>query len=310
MTRCLQYLVRSYGFSSYARLMQSLKKQMIARPASAKLVEQAHNQSAQASHHTKLQLSGIESNIESFKLNGGKFIVQDSHHNDMSMMSDFSGQIRSVGLQSSFKVQLMSNAAENSAKEINQDLTRLRQCDKCRKQVPQMDYERHKETCQKLVVHTSQNAQAPKVIEFGTLDSQSASKSFKTSAGVQRKPRVTSAKPPLTVNKNGKQEQRPIKQNNIPKWKLESEQLRRSLGRSSADSRSQYNVTERGSSAISRGQVDDRKQCPHCKRMFSDEASQRHFPICERNSQSSRYMIVRDKKSESKENRSGSAAAP
>jgi len=28
--------------------------------------------------------------------------------------------------------------------------------------------------------------------------------------------------------------------------------------------------------------------------MFSDDAAQRHFPICERNSHSSKLMVVRD----------------
>ena len=32
------------------------------------------------------------------------------------------------------------------------------------------DMERHLETCQRFVVHTSQNAQAPKIIDFTTLN--------------------------------------------------------------------------------------------------------------------------------------------
>ena len=47
----------------------------------------------------------------------------------------------------------------------------MRQCDKCRKQIPIKDLERHLENCQRVHVHTSQNAQAPKVIEFQTLES-------------------------------------------------------------------------------------------------------------------------------------------
>lgn len=81
----------------------------------------------------------------------------------------------------------------------------------------------------------------------------------------------------------------------MPKWRQESEQIRRASGRSRTDSTNQYNVTN--SSANSQQfqkSIDDRKKCPHCSRMFSDEASQRHFPICERNAQSSKLMVVRD----------------
>ena len=41
-------------------------------------------------------------------------------------------------------------------------------------------------------------------------------------------------------------------------------------------------------------QMDNRKQCPHCSRMFNDDAAQRHFPICARNAESSKLMVVRD----------------
>ena len=41
---------------------------------------------------------------------------------------------------------------------------------------------------------------------------------------------------------------------------------------------------------------DNRKACPHCGRMFSDDAAARHFPICERNAQKSKQMVVRDTK--------------
>ena len=44
---------------------------------------------------------------------------------------------------------------------------------------------------------------------------------------------------------------------------------------------------------LSRMQEDNRKPCPHCGRMFSDEAAERHFPICERNSLKSKQMVVR-----------------
>ena len=78
----------------------------------------------------------------------------------------------------------------------------MRQCDKCRKQIPIKDLERHLENCQRVHVHTSQNAQAPKVIEFQTLESgtQMSSRTTTKNAAVSRKSRVTSAKPPLRLN--------------------------------------------------------------------------------------------------------------
>ena len=42
------------------------------------------------------------------------------------------------------------------------------------------DMERHLETCQRFVIHTSQNAQAPKIIDFTTLntDGQQSAKNI------------------------------------------------------------------------------------------------------------------------------------
>ena len=54
------------------------------------------------------------------------------------------------------------------------------------------------------------------MIEFATLDSNFENKSTKT------KPRVASAKPPLRKNKP-QEDARPIKAQNVPKWKLQSE---------------------------------------------------------------------------------------
>ena len=96
----------------------------------------------------------------------------------------------------------------------------MRQCEKCRKQIPIKDLERHLENCQRVHVHTSQNAQAPKVIEFQTLESgtQMSSRTTAKNLAGNRKSRVTSAKPPLRVN--GKNEDsRPIKVQQVPKWK-------------------------------------------------------------------------------------------
>ena len=92
----------------------------------------------------------------------------------------------------------------------------MRQCDKCRKQLLAKDYEKHMEICQKVVMHTSQNQKAPKVIEFATIDSNFENKLTKT------KPRVASARPPLRKNKQ-QEDARPIKAQNVPKWKLQSE---------------------------------------------------------------------------------------
>ena len=66
------------------------------------------------------------------------------------------------------------------------------------------------------------------------------------------------------------------------------------MGRSSTDSTNQYNLTGNTVNSQLKQAMDNRKQCPHCPRMFSDEAAQRHFPICERNSHSSKLMVVRD----------------
>ena len=57
-----------------------------------------------------------------------------------------------------------------------------------------------------------------------------------------RKPRIASAKPPLVQNKDSI-DNRPIKSNNVPKWKQESEQLRRAMSRSATDSTNQYDVS-------------------------------------------------------------------
>ena len=61
-------------------------------------------------------------------------------------------------------------------------------------------------------------------------------------AKVVKNPRLTSAKPPLRVHHQN-DDSRPIKAQDVPKWKQESEQIRRALGRSSADSANQYNLT-------------------------------------------------------------------
>lgn len=91
----------------------------------------------------------------------------------------------------------------------------MRQCDKCRKMIPKKDMERHIETCQKLFVHTSQNAQAPKIIEFQTLESGKQMSNHTTN--VTKKQRITSAKPPLRVG--NKEDNRLVKGQNVPKWK-------------------------------------------------------------------------------------------
>ena len=141
--------------------------------------------------------------------------------------------------------------------------------------------------CQRVVIHTSQNAKGPKVIEFKTIENDNQSTQ---AAKPARKPRVASAKPPLSKDENN----RPIKAQNVPKWKQESEQVRRALGRSKVDSTNQYNMTGSTVNSQQKRNLDTRRQCPHCSRMFSDDAAQRHFPICERNSQSSKLMVVRD----------------
>lgn len=64
---------------------------------------------------------------------------------------------------------------------------------------------------------------------------QSGTQMSSRTANVTKKPRVSSAKPPLRVS-NNKEDSRPVKAQNVPKWKQESEQVRRAMGRSSADS--------------------------------------------------------------------------
>jgi len=76
------------------------------------------------------------------------------------------------------------------------DLSQMRQCDKCRKQIPARDHERHVENCQRVMVHTSQNAQGPKIIDFTTIDSGIGPQNL---GRVAKKPRVASAKPPRRV---------------------------------------------------------------------------------------------------------------
>eukprot|EP00354_Favella_ehrenbergii_P010412 CAMPEP_0170452114 /NCGR_PEP_ID=MMETSP0123-20130129/1127_1 /TAXON_ID=182087 /ORGANISM="Favella ehrenbergii, Strain Fehren 1" /LENGTH=49 /DNA_ID= /DNA_START= /DNA_END= /DNA_ORIENTATION= len=46
--------------------------------------------------------------------------------------------------------------------------------------------------------------------------------------------------------------------------------------------------------------------------MFSDEAAQRHFPICKRNAESSKLMVVRDSSTRAKKAAAaqGRTAAP
>jgi len=161
--------------------------------------------SSTSAHHTKLSLNGIESSL--VKLGPcGEYTVE-THQDARSIC----GQVKSVGLQSSFKVQLMSHGNFNMT-DSAQDWAGMRSCDKCRKQMPAKDFERHLEMCQKLVIHSSQNAQAPKIIDFTAPGSQAES-----SKGA-RKPRIASAKPPLNVFKD--ESSRPIKANKIPKWKL------------------------------------------------------------------------------------------
>ena len=110
----------------------------------------------------------------------------------------------------------------------NSDL--VRQCAKCRKQIPARDFDRHAETCQRLVVHTSQNAQAPKVIDFTAKDL--GQKAQRSALAQPAKARVSSARPEMKKASEQQDEERPIKNQSVPKWKLESEQIRRASGRS------------------------------------------------------------------------------
>ena len=139
-----------------------------------------------------------------------------------------------MGLQSSFKVQLVNFGEMQGLKD---DMSQMRQCEKCRKQILAKDLAQHMETCQQIVVHTAQTSQTPKIIDFTSLSSQpdASGKQSQRSVRPVRKPRIASAKPPLVQNKDIG-DNRPIKTNNVPKWKQESEQLRRAMSRSATDS--------------------------------------------------------------------------
>ena len=103
----------------------------------------------------------------------------------------------------------------------------MRLCDKCRKQVPERDYERHVEKCQKVLIHTTQNAQGPKIIDFTTIESGKGP--LHPGRGGANKQRIASAKPPQKVAVNS-EEFGQIREQNIPKWKLQSEAIRRAVG--------------------------------------------------------------------------------